>query len=650
MSEIKELLKPLQIGGMTLKNRVFMSPMMVGRETEDGRMSPNTVRYLLERAKGGVGCIITEMMSADPNAGMSYGGTKTKSMKLENSGLRDSYRAFIDEIHSYGTKVIPQLAIPGPDGASSGEATPAPSVCINVNGVKTRELKKEEIPMIVQAFANMAKQAKEFGFDGVQLHSAHGYMMLGSFLSPIRNKRTDEYGGDILNRGRLLIETLIAIKKEVGRDFPVIIRLSGDEKTPGGNTLDEILLLAPYLVEAGADALEVSGGSNDTPQKSSPCLDDGPQGINTPQSSALKAAVNVPVTVVGKIQDPRFAESIIASGKADAVVVGRALLSDPEWLNKAAQGRFDDIAPCAGCGVGCLQSLYSGGQVSCVINPAVGREEEFEIRPALKEKKVVVVGGGMAGMAAACTAAKRGHKVVLMEKASEVGGQIRLACRSPFKQPLSKWVVYYSGQLKKLGVTVKLDTHADERSVAAENPDSVIIATGARSTTPPFSGVDGQNVHQAWDIILDNPPIITGNVVIIGGGSVGLETAELLTEQAKGPLHITIVEMLPDVGVDLFFINKLTVMKHLLGAGVSIQTNTKVLEIQPGKVCCEKNGQPVCFENVTHVILACGSKSDNALYESLKQKFNEIILVGDAEKPSKALKAVEDGTRAALSI
>jgi NAD(H)-dependent 7beta-hydroxy-3-oxo-delta4-cholenoic acid oxidoreductase len=649
MNEIKELLQPLKIGSMTVKNRVFMSPMMVGQESEDGRISPNMVRYWAERAKGGVGCIITEMMSADPN--MAYGGGGTGStMNFGNSEIIDSYRAFVNEIHSYGTKIIPQISIPGPD-ATGIDSPPAPSVYINANGVKTRALDKKELPAIVQSFARMARQAKELGFDGIELHAAHAYMLLGSFLSPLRNKRTDEYGGNVLGRARLLIETLKAIKKEAGQDFPIIIRMSGDERTPGGNTLHDMLFLAPYLVEAGADGFEVSGATfPETPNKTMPCLGDEPQGINTPESSALKSAANVPVLVVGKIQDPRFAEYVVASGKADAVVVGRALLSDPEWLNKGIQGHFDDIAPCTGCAVGCIQPFLSGGTASCVINPAAGREEEFKISPAPKEKKVVVVGGGMAGMAAAHTAAKRGHKVVLLEKSSELGGQIKLGCRPPFKQPLSKWIIYYAGQLEKTGVTIKLGIQADEQSIVAENPDSVIVATGARNIKPSFPGVDGQNVYQAWDVILNNPPIITGNVVIIGGGSVGLETADLLLEQARGPLRITIVEMLSEVGIDLFLFNKMTIMKHLLEAGAVIQTNTKVTEIQADKVCCEKNGQPLCIQDVTHVVLACGSQSENAFYESIKQKFPEIFLVGDAEKPGRAVKAVEDGTRVALSI
>ncbi len=649
MNEIQELLKPIKIGRMTVKNRVFMSPMMVGHETGDGRISPSMIRYWAERAKGGVGCIFTGMMSADPN--MAYGGGGSgNTLNFSKPEVRDSFKSFIDEIHSYGTKLIPQISIPGPE-ATGVDAPPGPSVYINAFGVKTRALKKEELPAIVQSYANMAREAKELGFDGIQLHAAHAYMMLGSFLTPLRNKRTDEYGGSLLNRARLLIETLKAIRKEVGKDFPIIIRITGDERTPGGNTLDDLLIMAPYLIEAGADCFEVSGAAYfENPEKNSPCLGAEPQGINTPQSAALKAAVNVPVTVVGKIQDPRFAEYVVASGKADAVVVGRALLSDPEWLNKATQGHFDDIAPCTGCAVGCLQPFFAGGQASCAINPAVGKEKEFEITPATRAKKVVVVGGGMAGMAAAITAAKRGHKVVLMEKGPELGGQIKLACRPPFKQSLSKWVVYYAKQLEKYEVTVKLGMPADEQSIAAENPDSVIVATGAKNIKPPFPGVDGQNVYQAWDVILEEPPIITGNIVVIGGGSVGLETAELLIAQARGPLKITVVEMLPDVGVDLFLINKITVMRHLLGAGTTIQTSTKVTEIQPGKVCCEKDGQPFCIEGVTHVVLACGSKSENALYENIKQKFSEVVLVGDAGKPRKVVDAVEEGTRAGLAI
>lgn len=648
MSEIKELLKPLKIGTMTLKNRVFMAPMMIGYESEDGSISPNAARYWAERAKGGVGCIITEMMSADPN--MSYSVGDHSTMNFGDSRILDSYKAFTDEIHSYGAKIIPQISIPGPEAVGVEGGPPAPSSYNNAYGVKTRALDKKELPAIVRSYANMAKQARELGFDGIQLHAGHAYMMLGSFLSSLRNKRTDEYGGSLLNRARLLIETLTAIKKEAGKDFPIIIRMSGDERVPGGNTVDDLLFLAPYLIEAGADGFEVSGGAfYEVPDLNVPCMG-VPQGFNTPHSAALKAAVNVPVTVVGRIVDPRYAEYVIASGKADAVVVGRALISDPHWVNKAGRGEFDDIVPCTGCGSGCIQEFFAGRKATCVINPAAGREEEFELIPAPEKKKVVVVGGGLAGMAAAITAARRGHEVTLMEKDAELGGQMKLACKPPFKQTLSLWTVYYNQQIDRLGVKVKTGINADAQSIAAENPDSVIIATGASSIKPPIPGVDAENVYQAWDVIANNTPIIAGNVVIIGGGSVGLETAELLINQARGPLHVTIVEMLDDAGVDLFMINKMPMMRRLLGAGVTIQTNMKVTAIQPGKVCCENKGRTVCFEDVTHVVLACGSKSDNMLYESIRREFPEAVLVGDAQKPGKALQAVEGGTRAGMSI
>lgn len=646
--EIKELFTPLQIGSMTIKNRVFMAPMMIGYGSDDGSISDHAATYWIERAKGGTGCLITEMMSADPKMLYSVGDRAT--MNFEDSKVADSYRRFTDEVHKYDCRVIPQISMPGPDATIPGALAPAPSSYNNLMGAPTEEVKTEDIPKIVENYAKTALQAKKLGFDGMQLHAAHAYMMLGSFLSPLRNRRNDQYGGCLMNRARLLIETLRAIKAEAGKDFPIIIRMSGSERLPGGNTLEDFLYMAPYLEEAGADAFEITGGTSyDLPWCTVTNMG-MPHGINTPESKVIKAAVHVPVTVVGGIEDPRYAEHIIRSGCADGVVVGRALIADPEWVNKAEQGDFEDIMPCTRCSSACIQEFFAGRPVSCAINPAAGREKEFKLIPAEKKKKVVVVGGGPAGVSAAVTAARRGHDVTIFEKNDKLGGQLNLACMPPFKQELSNWMVYYNTQVRKLGIRVKTGVEVTEEILDAEKPDQIVVATGAHYATPPFPGVDGDHVYQAWDVISNRKPIIAGNVVVIGGGSVGLETAELLVRDARGPIHVTVVEMLPDVGSDLFLFNKKQILKRIADAGIKVMPGTKVCSIDKDRVNCERNGKACSIEGVTNVVLAVGSKSENSLYQKIKEKYPDAILVGDAKKVGRAMHAIESGTRAGMSI
>lgn len=636
----EQLFSPVTFGTMTVKNRIFMAPMSMGIEEADGTMSERMIAYWEARAKGGVGCIILDVLSADPKT--PYLGN-TNTIRDEKSLA--TYQKFTAKMHEYGTKVIPQLSNPGPESVSAfyGVAPKAPSNYVNDLSQNTKEISIAEIQQAVKEYGEMAARIQRAGFDGIELHAAHAYMMIGAFLSPLRNRRLDEYGGNLLQRARFLFEVLASIRENVGPDFPIILRVSGDERLAGGNTVDDFITLLPELEKRGVTGLEISSGAQyELPNKIIGCLGEK-DGFNQDIAGKIKAATTLPVLVVGRIRTPQMAESILAQGKADAVVVGRQLLSDPAWAQKVQNNQLAEIVPCTACGFGCIGGHQAIGEQTCVINPLVGKELEKIMTPAAKIKNIAVVGGGMAGMAAAITCARRGHHVTLYEKSAQLGGQLNLACLPPHKQTLAEWGVYYQHQLDILPVTVQLNTTASAELLDSEKFDSVIVATGATPNHFPLPGIDDDHVFESWDIIANKQTILKGNVVIIGGGEVGLETAELLYQNVRGELAISVLEMAPEAGQGMIAHNKKPMMARLNNYGLNIFTKTKVVSLALPKITAEQNGQPITFSDVDYVVLAMGSKAETQLYEELKATTPDIHLIGDAKQPRQLLNAVREG-------
>ncbi|MEG1291448.1 MAG: NADH:flavin oxidoreductase, partial [Lachnospiraceae bacterium] len=471
---MKTLFSELKIGSMVVKNRTFMAPMSLGYESQDGTVNETMQNYWQARAKGGVGCIILDALSVDPN--VPYLGNTLCFRKEESIA---SFGKFIQQIHSFGTKIIPQITHPGPESVSAffGVTPVASSSYVNSMGQKTRALTLAEIPTIIAQYATASYQAKEAGFDGIELHCAHAYMLLGSFLSPMRNKRTDCYGGSLLGRSKLLLEVIDAIKEKCGAEFPIILRISGSERDEQGNTLEDMKYLIPILEQHGIDAFEVSGGTQyERCNKIIPCHGEV-RGVNVPQAAEIKKIATVPVLVVGKINEPSYARYLVESETVDGVVIGRALLSDPEFVNKTASHKECEIAPCVSCGIGCIGEQTKRRPASCVINPALGREKELQFPLADEKKNVVIVGGGIGGLAAARAWALRGHKVTVLEKESVVGGQINLACIPPHKQEISRWIIYLQAELERLQVSVLCGVTADIQTLDKYTPDVVVVAT-----------------------------------------------------------------------------------------------------------------------------------------------------------------------------
>ena len=641
------LLEELKIGSMTVKNAVFMAPMSLGYESPDGTVNETMQEYWLARARGGVGCIITDALSVDPD--VPYLGN---TLCFRNEESIASYRRFTDRIHEYGTKIIPQITHPGPESVSAFRGIPpvASSVYLNSMAQRTRAVTLEEIPGIIQKYAKGAYDARRAGFDGIELHCAHAYMLLGSFLSPMRNKRTDRYGGSLDNRARLLCEVLDAIREACGPDFPVILRMSGSERDEQGNTLEDMKYRVPVLERHGVAAFEISGGTQyERCNKIIPCHGEV-QGVNVPEAEALHEAASVPVIVVGKINEPRFAGYLVDSGKVDGVVLGRALIADPDFVNKMEAGDYEGIAPCAACAIGCVGEQTKRHPASCVINPAAGREKELELTAAEQPKRVVIVGGGIGGMACARAFAVRGHEVVLLEREMELGGQMRLACIPPHKQELSKWIVYLEHELERLSVDVRLNTAADRAVIDGLAPEVLILATGAKEMLPPVPGIDPEQAVTAWQVLSGETVIPGGNVLVVGGGMVGCEICEYLMHQKRGSLHITMIEMADEIGAGMVVNNRVPTMIRLNRPEITMMTGTKLMSVNGSDVTVERHGVQETFGGFTHVIYACGARPARALFDELKEAYPEAVLIGDASQPAQALEAVRQAVETAVRL
>lgn len=652
MRPLEKLFTPIRIGSMEVKNRIVMAPMTTNWAPDDGTISQKMIDYWEERAKGGVGLIIFEAVTID--AAFPY---IIRTVGLWDDNLIPSFKRFVDAMHAHGAKVAPQISHPGPESFSWLKGVqpvgPSPVVC-KTHGQVCRELTLEEIKTIVGQYGEAARRAREAGCDAMELHAAHSYMLAGSFLSPLRNKRTDAYGGTIDGRLRFLREVMESIRAKAGPDFPVILRISGDEHLPGGRDILDSQYIAPKLVAAGVDAFHISGGVvPDVFWRILPCLGT-PPGLNVPAAAAVKEAVDVPVMVVGRINDPQLAEDILVKGYADMVVMGRALLADPELPNKAREGSIEDIAPCTSCGQGCLRTQLTYEPMTCVINPAVGREKEMVITPAAKQKKVLVIGGGPGGLEAARVSALRGHKVMLWEKASKLGGQINLAAIPPMKQELSKWIIYLSTQVKKAQVKVELNKEATPELIEKEKPDVVIVATGGKPLTPAIPGVEGKKVVTANEVLEGKLAISRGKVLIIGGGMAGCEIADMLADtgynQTTGSVPVTIVEMLADIGLDVIPQTRMLLLPRLREKGVEVITSATVREFLEDGVIIIKDGQEETIRGMDFIILACGTESVDELSAKIRDKVPEVYVIGDAKAPRKALEAIAEAAEIAREI
>jgi NAD(H)-dependent 7beta-hydroxy-3-oxo-delta4-cholenoic acid oxidoreductase len=652
MAALEKLFSPIKIGKMEVKNRIAMAPMTTNWAPSDGTVPDRMIEYFEARAKGGLGLIIFETVTVDERFPYIM-----HSVGLWDDKLIPSFKKFVDAMHAHGAKVAPQISHPGPESFSfmKGIQPVGPSPALNkLTGQVCRELAVEEIGPIVEQYGEAARRAREAGCDAMELHAAHSYMLAGSFLSPLRNRRIDDYGGTIDGRLRFLLEVMESVKSRAGRDFPVILRISGDEYVAGGRDLGETLYVAPKLVEAGVDAFEISGGVQpELTWRIIPPMGSA-LGLNVSVAAAIKQVVDVPVMVVGRINNPRIAEDVLQKGYADMTVMGRALLADPELPNKAAEGRFDDIAPCTACSVGCVGEQMKMKSMTCSINPTLGREKEMAIVPAGSPKKVLVVGGGPGGMEAARVAAIRGHDVSLCEKENKLGGQLNVAAMAPMKHEIILWIQYLARQVKKVGVRVDLNTAVTPELIEERKPDVVILATGSECRVPPIPGVDKAKVVRSCDVFQRKVAPMRSNVLVVGGDSVGCEVADAIAGFGDNPLDVdnsvTIIEMLSGVAEDEVPGARMLLRQRLRDKGVTIITDATVNEITDDGAVIEKNGEQQTVTGMDHIVLACGARAVENLSDKIRDKVPEVHIIGDAKQPRRALEAIAEGAEAGRAV
>ena len=630
------LFDELKIGSMKLKNCTFMAPMSLGYGDQTGIPTLQEQAYWLERAKGEVGCIITDATSVDPNT--PYLGN-TLCFRSEESIVE--YKKFTDKIHEYGTKIIPQITHPGPESISSffGVTPISSSGYLNSMYQKTRELKVEEIPNIISMYANTSYQAKQAGFDGIELHCAHGYMLLGSFLSPLKNKRTDEYGGDLMHRARLLFEVIEAIKSKCGAEFPIILRMSGSEKIAGGNTVENMLQLIPELEKRGVDAFEISGGSQyELPNKIMPSHGEE-CATNLKEALRIKEISHIPVLLVGKINEAKLARSLVEEEKVDGIVLGRALLADADFVKKVKEGKDCQIAPCTGCLAGCVGQQTKRLCGTCVINPFCGHEIEMKIEPSTSNKKIMVIGGGIGGLSAARMCALRGLDVEIFEKSNVLGGQINLASKIAPKKEMHKWIEYLENECQRLHIPVHLNHEVKVDDV--NSFDVVLVCNGSIPKKP------NENAYTAHDILGDKVDV-HGNVLVVGGGMVGVEASEYICEKHPDA-HVTILEMKKNIDDGESPANLVSTMTRIQTLPITAITETKLVSVEDG-VVVEKAGETQNLGKFDFIIYATGSKPDSSLYEAIREIGKETYLFGDASSVAQALEAVRDGVNIALKL
>ncbi len=653
MKPLQALFTPFRIGSMELKNRMAMAPMATDFANPDGTVSQRLIDYLEARARGGAGLIIMEVVTVD-----EWSPYVPRTVALWDDRFIPGLRTLTDAVHAHGARIIPQIAHPGPESLAplfngTQPVGPSPALC-HTTRQKCRELAVEEIQKIVEQFGDTARRAREAGFDGLELHAAHSYMLVGSFLSPLRNRRIDAYGGTVHDRLKFPLEVIRSMRSKAGEDFPVVMRISGDMMVPGGQDIRETRYIAPILAEAGIDAFEISAGIYPEGMFRIIPPTGSPLRPNVRLSSAVKEVVDVPVLVVGRINDPRIAEDILNRNEADMVVMGRALLADPEFPNKAAEGRFDDIRPCVGCGLGCIAVRNAGRDMTCVLNPALGREREMALVAAAGPKRVMVAGGGPAGMEAARVAALRGHKVTLYEKEGKPGGQLNLAAAVPYKQEISRIPKYLLAQAEKAGVDIRLNTEVTWELVEEVGPDALVVATGAEPLVPPIPGADGERVVSAHDVLGDKVVLLPGKVLIIGGGMVGCETAEAIADRGDNPVmgrtDVTVVEMADDVALDGAPQARDLLMRRLRDKGVKILTSAKVIEFLEDGIVVERGGHKETIRGVDRIVLSMGVRSVDPLNGQTGRKGPEIYTVGDAKEPRTALEAIAEGAEVGRRI
>ena len=650
-NDYPHIFSPLTVKNMTIKNRIVMMPMGTNYGEQNGEMSFLHINYYEQRAKGGTGLIIVENASIDS----PQGSNGTTQLRIDHDNYLPRLFKFCENIHRYGTKIAIQINHAGASAVSSRinmQPVSASDVPSKEGGEIPRPLSKEEILHIVKKYGEAAKRAQTAGFDAVEIHAGHSYL-ISQFLSPITNKRTDEFGGSVENRTRFCRMVIDEVRKQVGPFFPIMLRLSADELMEGGNTLDDTLEYLDYLQEE-VDIFDVSCGLNGSIQYQ---IDANylPDGWRSYMAKAVKEKFNKPCISMGNIRDPKVAERILADGDADLIGMGRGLIADPAWVNKVATGHECDLRKCISCNVGCAGNRIGVNRpIRCTINPSVLEGDVYKKLHVNKNCNVVVIGGGTAGLEAACTAAEVGCNTFLLEKGNELGGLASLISRIPAKNRLADFPHYLMHRAEQLeNLYIFKNTEGTPENIRKFHPNIIVSSTGSAPLLPPITGLKDRIDNENYNIysilgmishINDFPKDLEGKkVVVVGGGAVGLDVVEFFADRNA---DISIVEMMDQIGRDLDPVSKNDTKTMIKKHNVHQLTKTALLEVKDSSFLVKGDGEPyeLPFE---YGFVCLGMRAQGQLYQSLTEEFSsedvEIMNIGDSQRARRIIDGTQEG-------
>ena len=650
-NDYPHIFSPLTVKNMTIKNRIVMMPMGTNYGEQNGEMSFLHINYYEQRAKGGTGLIIVENASIDS----PQGSNGTTQLRIDHDNYLPRLFKFCENIHRYGTKIAIQINHAGASAISSRinmQPVSASDVPSKEGGEIPRPLSREEILHIVKKYGEAAKRAQTAGFDAVEIHAGHSYL-ISQFLSPITNKRTDEFGGSVENRTRFCRMVIDEVRKQVGPFFPIMLRLSADELMEGGNTLDDTLEYLDYLQEE-VDIFDVSCGLNGSIQYQ---IDANylPDGWRSYMAKAVKEKFNKPCISMGNIRDPKVAERILADGDADLIGMGRGLIADPAWVNKVATGHECDLRKCISCNVGCAGNRIGVNRpIRCTVNPSVLEGDVYKKLHVNKNCNVVVIGGGTAGLEAACTAAEVGCNTFLLEKGSELGGLASLISKIPAKNRLADFPHYLMHRAEQLeNLYIFTNTEGTPENIRKFHPNIIVSSTGSAPLLPPIAGLKDRIDNEDYNIysilgminhINDFPKDLEGKkVVVVGGGAVGLDVVEFFADRNA---DISIVEMMDQIGRDLDPVSKNDTKAMMKKHNVDQLTKTALLEVKDSSFLVKGDGEPyeLPFE---YGFVCLGMRAQGQLYQSLAEEFSsedvEIMNIGDSQRARRIIDGTQEG-------
>jgi 2,4-dienoyl-CoA reductase-like NADH-dependent reductase (Old Yellow Enzyme family)/thioredoxin reductase len=643
-----KLFAPGKIGSLELPNRVVFAATSSELADKDGFVGDDLVEYYAERARGGTGLIVVEATYIEQE-----GKRLHHNAMLHDDCFIPGLRKVVQTAHAEGAKMALQLnhggreSIPDVSGSVPLAPSPIPSQFTGVgDAVIPKQLTVGEIDRIVGRFAEAARRSRDAGFDAVELHGAHGYL-IGEFLSPDSNKREDDYGGSVQRRAYFGVRLIRAIKEKLGADYPVIVRMNGRDHVQHGLELADAIEMAVMFEAAGADSISVSGGVHASrPYMVVPGMSVD-RGCYVSYGDAIRKRVKVPVMVVGRINTPELAEQILEDEQADFICLSRALIADPHFPAKAKAGRVETIAPCIACNE-CIATVHRHKGLACTVNPMVSRELELKPLLALKpdSRRVVVIGSGAAGLSAAVTAARRGHDVHLYEKEGVIGGQLLLAHQPPHRGEIKNALRYFTSEIARLGIPVSLNRSFSADDARALKPEAIIVATGASPVQPDVPGSDLPHVLSGWRVIAGLEEA-GQTCVVVGGGLVGIEVADYLADQGKKVIMIVRSEMLKKA----VHADRVYYLDRIAELNIEVLSHIELLAVGPDWVEIKPEGRVRrTLHDIDSVIFCTGYASRRAETDSLEGLGIAVHYAGDVGGPRKFFQAIEEGTLTALRI